>query len=268
MDEYPNFNIVGEEWVENPAIIAYWQEDKINQDGYTSCLPSLMDFPMTMTLHRALTQEEGWNSGWNELYENLANDFLYAHPEKMVIFPDNHDMSRIFTQVGEDYDLYKMALTYILTMRGTPQLYYGTEILMSHPGSNSHGIIRSDFPGGWDGDSVNVFTGKGLADVELQAQSFVRRLLMWRKGKSLIHDGKLKHFVPDNGIYVYFRYYDDESVMVVLNKNKEATEIDLARFSESIRSFESGTDVSSGATYRLAEKLTVPARASLILELE
>ncbi len=268
MQEYPNFSIVGEEWVENPAIIAYWQQDKINPDGYTSCLPSLMDFPMTSNLHRALKEEEGWSTGWRRLYENLANDFLYAHPEQMVIFPDNHDMSRIFTQVDEDYDLFKMALVYILTMRGTPQLYYGTEILMSNKGTDSHGIIRSDFPGGWQGDDVNAFSGEGLTEDQKGAKAFVRKLLRWRKNKNVIHSGKLMHYVPEDGIYVYFRYDGTEKVMVVLNKSHDVKDLDLNRFKESISDATTATEIVTGGNYTLASSLKIPARGSLILELE
>ncbi len=264
MEEYPHFNIVGEEWVENSAIIAYWQEGKLNPDGYSSCLPSLMDFPMTMTLHKTLRDQEGWSA----LYENLANDFLYAHPEKMVIFPDNHDMSRIFTQVNEDYDLFKLAIAYILTMRGTPQLYYGTEILMSNKGTDSHGVIRSDFPGGWAGDTVNVFTQDGLSQTQLEALAFIKTMLKWRQKKSVVHDGDLTHFVPENGIYVYFRHDNHEKIMVILNKNEERSILDLGRFSEFLSNVTAATDILTGAKFNLNGTLPIPAKSPLILELE
>ena len=268
MEEYPNFNIVGEEWVDDQSIIAYWQQDKVNHDGYTSCLPSLMDFPMTTTLHSALRDEEGWNTGLRALYENLGSDFLYAHPEKMVIFPDNHDMSRIFTQVNEDYDLFKMAITYILTMRGTPQLYYGTEILMSNKGTDSHGIIRSDFPGGWEGDAVNVFTGANLTPQQEAAQDFVRNLLQWRKNKKVIHQGDLLHFVPENGVYVYFRMVEDDRVMVILNKNNESVDLSLDRFQEGLQQSTEGKDIISDQDFNLDETLAIPARGAMVLELK
>ena len=137
MNEYPNFNICGEEWSLNPAVLAYWQKGKNNPDGYTSCLPGLLDFPMQNALVKALTDEENWNAGMISLYEMLSNDFLYPDPFKHVIFPDNHDMSRIYSQLNEDFDLYKLAMVYFATMRGTPQLYYGTEVLMSNTGDDN-----------------------------------------------------------------------------------------------------------------------------------
>ncbi len=267
MDEYPNFNIVGEEWVEDPAMISYWQQGKHNEDGYSSCLPSLMDFPMTMALHRALTEEEGWSTGLRELYEVLAKDYLYADPSNLVIFPDNHDMSRIFTQMNEDFDLYKMALTYILTMRGIPQLYYGTEILMANPGSRRHGEIRSDFPGGWTGDLVDAFSNQGLTDQQNEARNFVKKLLLWRADSEVIHKGRLMHYSPANGVYVYFRMLEDDMAMIVLNKNTNPVQLDLDRFDANINGYQAGTDVASGVVYDLGDQLSIPSRASLILQL-
>lgn len=159
LEEYPGFNIVGEEWSLNPAIVSYWQNGQVNHDGYHCPLPSLMDFPLQDAVSKGLTEEEGWGTGLIRIYEMLANDFLYPDPGSLVVFPDNHDMSRFYMQVGEDVGLLKMGLAFFLTTRGVPQLYYGTEVLMTHPG-DSHGDIRSDFPGGWDGDSINAFTGE------------------------------------------------------------------------------------------------------------
>ena len=267
MDEYPNFNIVGEEWVLDPAIIAYWQRGKINHDGYTSCLPSLMDFPMTMKLHEALNEPEGFNSGWSQLYENLGRDYHYSEPENLVIFPDNHDMSRIFTQVNEDYGLFQMAIAYILTMRGIPQIYYGTEILMSHPGSESHGMIRSDFPGGWAGDEVNAFDGNGLTDQQKEAQRFLKQVLQWRQNKTVLHHGKLTHYIPYNGVYVFFRYDHEDMVMVVLNKNKDEQQLDLTRFHEVIGNRKNARNVLTGDSFKLESTVTVAPWGPTIIEL-
>ena len=120
-EEYPDFFIVGEEWVDDPGVISYWQEGKVNHDGYSSCLPSVMDFPLCFALHKSMNEDDAqWGNGLTRLYEKLGQDFNYADPSQLVIFPDNHDMSRIFTQINEDFDLYKLALTYILTTRGIP----------------------------------------------------------------------------------------------------------------------------------------------------
>ncbi|MBT8069690.1 MAG: glycoside hydrolase family 13 protein [Gammaproteobacteria bacterium] len=273
MVEYPHFNMVGEEWTDNPAGVAYWQAGNKNKDGYVSYLPSLMDFPLQNALRWGLATDEGSKmedlrpGGLLYLYRALANDFIYPDPSALVIFPDNHDMSRIYTQLEEDYDLYRMALAYVLTMRGAPQIYYGTEILMANPGTEGHGVIRSDFPGGWKGDGKNAFTGEGLSEKELDAQNFLRTLLTWRRGQEVIHSGRLTHFVPEDGTYVYFRHDDSDSVMVVLNKNTEDVQLDLLRFDERLEGYQKASDVITGENMQLGSTLTLPARSVRVLEL-
>ncbi len=264
MREYPNFNISGEEWSLNPAVLAYWQRGKVNSDGYTSCLPGLLDFPMQNALVEALTNNEKWDAGMIDLYEMLSNDFLYADPFVHVIFPDNHDMSRIYSQLNEDYRLFKLAMVYFATMRGTPQFYYGTEILMSNTGDDSHGNIRSDFPGGWKGDEVNAFSGEGLSSEQKEAQDFVKKLLNWRKTAPAIHTGKLMHFVPNDGVYVYFRYNADQKIMVVINKTDKDKHIDLSQFSEMAVSGTVARDIITEDKYFLNDVLNIKARQPLI----
>ena len=150
------------------------------------------------------------------MYEGLANDFHYAKPNDIMLFPDNHDMDRIFTQLKEDVVLTKMALSYILTLPRIPQLYYGTEILMDNsdkPGD--HGLIRTDFPGGWKGDAVNAFTGEGLTSEQLEMQSFLKKVLNYRKESEAIHEGKTIHFAPENGVYVLSRISKDELCEII-----------------------------------------------------
>lgn len=267
MNEYPEFSIVGEEWSENPAIVAYWQKDKVNPDGYTSCLGSLMDFPLQIALVKGLNEDDAiYSDGLVKMYEMLANDFLYADPDKLVIFPDNHDMNRFFTQVGKDFDLFKIGLAYMLTMRGIPQIYYGTEILMESPGGKDDGIIRSDFPGGWENDTVNVFKDHGLSAQQLEAKNYIKTLINWRKTKTCLHDGKLIHYSPWNGTYVYFRFNEKEKVMVVINKNDHVANLDGSRFDEMIGPSRQGKDVMTGKIFFL-DMLAIPAKSVLILEL-
>jgi|TARA_B110000240_G_scaffold175097_1_gene202059 glycosidase len=269
MDEYPKFNIVGEEWVTNPAIVSYWQGGKTNHDGYTSCLPSLMDFPIQDAIVKGLTQEEKkYGSGLIETYKMLTMDFLYPDPNNLVIFPDNHDMDRFFTQVNEDLSLFKMGMAYISTMRGIPQIYYGTEVLMENSDApNDHGIIRSDFPGGWKGDLSNAITGEGLSNQQIEAQKFVKNLMKWRKKSEVIHHGKLMQFTPENGVYVFFRYLNDKKVMVVLNKNESETVLELSRFNEILDGSISAKDIISGTSYSLDKPLFLPNKSALILEI-
>lgn len=268
MTEYPNFNIVGEEWYETPSIVSYWQKGKNNPNGYESNLKSVMDFPLQVAMANGLKAEEAFKTGYIQMYETLGHDFMYPSPNDLVIFPDNHDMSRIFTQLNEDYDLFKQAIAFVLTTRGIPQIYYGTEILMTNPGTDDHGIIRSDFPGGWKGDKIDAFKGKGLTAQQKAAKDYISRLLQWRKTATAVHNGKLTHFIPNDGVYVYFRYNDQQKVMVVMNKNEKSTTLELKRFEEMLQGTTEGKDVATSKTYSLKEKIDVPAMEVLILEVK
>jgi neopullulanase len=267
-EEYPALNIVGEEWSTNPAIVSYWQRGRPRHDGYASYLPGLMDFPLQDAAVRAFAEDESGTAGLIRIYRALANDSLYADPYNLVVFPDNHDMSRIFTQLGGRADLYKMALGYFLTTRGIPQLFYGDEILMANPGTDAHGVIRSDFPGGWAGDVASGFTGTGLTAPQRDAQEFTRKLLNWRKGASAIHRGKLTQYAPQGGIYVYFRHFGQLKVMVVINKAADEQQIDTARFHEVIGTSTHATDALSGQRHLLDQGIKVPGRSITILELQ
>lgn len=268
MAEYPNFNIVGEEWTANPALVAYWQKGKKNHDGYISYTPSMMDFPLREALIDGLLDDDRWHGGLIKTYEMLANDFQYADPNNLVVFEGNHDIARVFSLLNEDYALYQMAMTYVATIRGIPQIFYGTEILMTSPTERNDGIVRSDFPGGWTGDSVNAFTGAGLTGQQAQAQAWVKQLLNWRKTSNAIHHGKVMHFYPTDGVYVYFRYTDDEKIMVILNRNTEPFELELARFNEIIRGAVTATDVLTNEKFGLNKSLSLNAAGVKILSLQ
>lgn len=268
MLEYSNFNIVGEEWSENPAVVAYWQAGKNNADGYRSFTPSMMDFPWQKAMVEALNNPEAWGSGLVQLYEALSNDFLYPDPYQLVIFPDNHDMSRIYTELDEQDAHWQMAMVLTLTMRGIPQMYYGTEILMTNPGTDDHGVIRTDFPGGWQGDDVNAFTGAGLSEKAKGAQRFLRQLLQWRKGNEAIHHGKLMHYVPRDGVYVYFRYLDRSAVMVVINHSDEVRSLEPAIFSERTAGFEAAKNVLTGVSVTFSEALSPMGKSVAVYELQ
>ncbi|PAU95624.1 alpha-amlyase [Aliifodinibius salipaludis] len=268
MEEYPNFNIVGEEWSVDPLVLSKWQRGSDKPENFSSCLPSLMDFPIQTTLVDALTSEENWGSGFVDLYETLSLDYAYANPFNMVIFPENHDMDRFYRQVNQDLDLYKMGLAYIMTIRGIPQFYYGTELLMSNEKEHDHGQIREDFPGGWESDTKNGFTGKGLSDKQREAKAFVKKLVNWRKENPVIHTGELMQYAPKHdGLYVYFRYNEEKSVMVAFNKSEEAMSLDSDYYYERLDGYTKGTDIITDKTYMLND-LEIPARSVLILELK
>ncbi len=267
MHEYPDFNITGEEWSLNPSVLAYWQDGKENADGYDGNLPSLLDFPVQDSLERALKEEETWGTGWRTLYETLGTDHVYPDPFNNVIFLGNHDKPRFYMEVGKSLNAYKNGLAFILTSRGIPHLYYGDEILMTHDESDGHGHIRNDFPGGWAGDEVNGFTGVGLASDEMNALHFTRTLLNWRKGNLAVQEGSLMHFAPEDAVYVYFRTYEDQKVMVALNKNTEPYFLKVDRFEAAIGDATVARDVVRGFEVSLADMITLTPGEPSVFEL-
>jgi len=267
--EFPGFFIVGEVWYDDPSQISYWALNKKNSDGYRSNLPSVTDFPVCFATHRAFTGSGNPTDGLSKLYNVLSQDFLYPEPLRNVIFLDNHDMSRIFTETGKRMDVYKMALSYIMTIRGIPQLYYGTEIVMEGDKSKGDGHLRYDMPGGWPGDNKNAFTGTNLSAEEKEALEFTRLILNWRKGKEVIHTGKLKHYIPQDGVYVYFRYNCCESVMVILNNNEtESKTLSGEKYRESLEGYTSGYEVITGSKIDNLGSFEVPPKSAMIIELK
>ncbi len=276
MDEYPSFNIVGEVWMHDQAQMAYWQKDsKIGAiDNFNSHLPSVMDF----TLHDALTvifnEDEGaWDKGMIKAYDNFTNDFLYPDINNILVFAGNHDTNRINEIYQGDIDKYKMAITLLCTTRGIPQLYYGDEIgMLGNRDKKGDGDIRRDFPGGWQGDQQNAFltadTKNGRTNDQEAFYSFTKKVLNWRKNTPVIHTGKLLQFIPFNNVYVYFRYTQEKTVMIILNNSTTDQEIDVARFTEGIKNFKIGTDIISDSNIDISENFTIKSKGSMILELK
>lgn len=268
-EEFPGFFIVGEVWYDDPALTSYWALNKVNHDGYRSNLPSLTDLPVCFATHRAFEGKLNPTDALSKLYNVLSQDFLYPEPLRNVIFLDNHDMTRFYTQTGKSLEAYKAGLSFIMTTRGIPQLYYGSEIIMEGDKSRGDGWLREDFPGGWPGDTKSVIAGKGLSEQETEALEFTRRLLNWRKAKEVIHNGKLKHYIPNDGIYVYFRYNPEESVMVVINLNDgEGTTVTGGRYAESLKGFTGGTDILSGRKIENLDSFTIAPKTAMIIELK
>ena len=270
-DEYPHFNIVGEVWMHDQAQMSYWQKDsKIGAiQSYNSNLPSVMDF----TLHDAIgnvfnEDRQSWDRGMIQVYDNFANDFLYPNPNNLLVFAENHDTGRFNEIYKSDFKKYQMAMTLIATVRGIPQLYYGSEIGMKGDKGKGDADIRRDFPGGWIGDTNNAFTKEGRTAEQQKFFDFSSKLFTWRKSKDVIHSGKMTHYVPDNNVYVYFRYNEKETVMVIINNNSDKQTLKTNRFKESIQNLKSGKEVISGKTFDLNNDIEIEGKSALILELK
>ncbi|HYF30522.1 MAG TPA: glycoside hydrolase family 13 protein [Chitinophagaceae bacterium] len=267
LDEYPQIGIFGETWVHGVPNQSFFMESMYNLK-YKSNLPGVTDFQLNMYgIFSALNQPFGWTEGVNRLYLTATNDFVYKDPMKNCIFLDNHDMSRFYSVVNENYDKYKMGIAWLLTFRGIPQLYYGTEILMTGTTSRTDAMVRFDFPGGWPGDASNKFTAAGRTEQENNAFNYVRTLANFRKNSSAIKSGKMMQYVPENGAYVYFRYDNKQTIMCVMNQNDGPVTLNLSRFSERMNGFTKAYDVATGNTFNLEPTLTVGGKYLLVMEL-
>lgn len=267
LKEYPNYNVVGEVWLNYAPLTAYWLDNESNRDGYRSYLTNIFDFPLMYALNKAFNEADGWDCGTLALYETLAQDYLYSDPMKLVVMTDNHDGDRFFTKMQEDIRKFKLGMAFAMTVRGIPQIYYGGEILMTGKEHDGHGYIREDFPGGWEGDKVDVFSDKKLTDEQKDALGFTKRLLNWRKSNKTVQFGEFTHYIPENGVYVYFRHTDEESVMIMLNNAEEERTVDLSRFTENLKDYATGKSVLTRTYYDRLDEITIPAKSPLIIEL-
>jgi len=266
--EYPNYNVVGEVWLNYPPMTAYWLDNETNLDGYRSYLTNVFDFPLTYAVDKAFNETEGWDTGLFRLYEILAQDYLYSNPENIVVFSDNHDGDRFFTKMQEDIRKFKMGMVFYATVRGIPHFYYGGELLMTGREHDGHGYIRQDFPGGWLEDESDAFTKEGRTAEQQEAFSFMRRLLNWRKSNMVVQDGKLTQYLPENNVYVYFRHNDKGSVMVMFNNAEEERSVDLSRFEENLQGYSKGKSVLTREAFESLDKITLQPKSALIVELE
>lgn len=267
LEEYPKIHIFGENWVNSVANQAYFQRNKL-EVPFKSNLPGACDFQLQFAIMDALNQKQGWNDGVQRIYQVLGQDYLYKDPFKNVVFLDNHDMNRYFSVIGEDFGKYKMGITWLLTTRGIPQLYYGTEVLMKNFMNPSDAEVRKDFPGGFAGDTENKFKATGRTKTENEAFDFVKKLATYRKNTPALSTGKLMQYLPQDGVYVYFRYNDQKTIMILMNSNDSPKDISTARFSERMTGFSKAKNVVSDQLISSLETITLAAGSAYVLELQ
>ncbi|MFD2933412.1 alpha-amylase family glycosyl hydrolase [Spirosoma flavum] len=264
MDEYPKIHIFGESSVNNVVDQSYYVRNKIDFP-FKSNQPGGLDFVVYNAItNNALKQK---NNDAFPLYETLAQDVVYQDPTKLVTFLDNHDTDRYLSVIGDDFEKYKIGLTWLLTTRGIPSMYYGTEILMKNFKDPSDAEVRRDFPGGFPGDKENKFEAAGRNDRENEAFQFVRKLATYRRDNPVMHSGKLMQYLPQEGIYVYFRYDGSKTVMIATNTSDKEVSCDTTRFAERMKGFTSARNVLTDATLTDLKLVKLPAKTALVLEL-
>ena len=264
-EEYPNFNVVGETWVTEPAYTAAWQKDsKLSEEN--SYLKTVMDFSFFEKLSQAKNEEtDAWWNGLNRLYNSFVYDYLYEDPNNVMAFIDNHDTDR-FLGNGKDSLALKQALALLLTVKRIPQIYYGTEILMNGTKEVTDGNVRKDFPGGFPGDTKNCFTAEGRTKAEQSMFQWLSNILHWRNGNETIIRGMQKQFIPYNGIYVVARSWHRNNVVTILNGTSKPATLEIARYAELIENQTEAVDITTGKTVSLTKDIKLRPRQTMILE--
>ncbi len=242
-EEYPDITIVGETWVASAAILSAWGSDGV----------MLMDFPLQEAISQAFTEGYAYGRGALRLYDAIANDRVYADPNNMMIFADNHDTGRIFSRLGNDVNALRLSMIFLMTTRGVPQIFYGTEIPMEGDSDKGHADIRRDMPVEW------MESGSG------DMKALIGRLAEIRRDSPAIGCGRLIHFLPTANVYVYFRLLADECVMVVLNMEHKRMTLNIERFAELTGARLTGVELLTGKRYKGVDKLRVTARSGMVI---
>ena len=266
LKEFPKLTVFGEAWVHTVVNSAFFSDNNFSNAGFKHNVQGVTDFPLFFAMLDGLNQPFGWTEGVNRVYMTLAQDIAYKDPTRNCIFLDNHDLDRYYSVVGEDFNKFKMGLNWLMTLRGIPQLYYGTEILMKNFKNPSDAEVRKDFPGGWEGDAANKFTSSGRTAQENEAFNFISKLAKFRKTSSAIGKGKLMQYVPQDGVYTYFRYDNNQTIMVISNTGTRDMKIDWTRFEERMKGFAKLKDIQSGQTRDLND-FTIKPKESFVYEL-
>ncbi len=266
-DEFPHISIFGETTTQSVTEQAYFMQNNLNV-AWKSNLQGVTDYEWFGGALAALNENYGWSNGVNRLYNKLIQDILYKDPMRNEIFLDNHDQDRFYSVIGENFDKYKMAIALLLTQRGIPQIYYGTEILMKNFKNPSDAEVRRDFPGGWKEDSANKFIASGRTAQENEAYNYVKTLAHFRQNSSAIKSGRFMQFVPDNAVYVYFRYDKNQTLMCIMNSADDEKTIDFSKYAERTKGFATAKNIVDNTVYKIAEKITIPSKHLWVLELK
>jgi neopullulanase len=266
LEEHPRMYITAENAVNTPVSQAYFVRNNLYLPFKSNC-PSPNDFVFGNAINAALNEKFDWGRGFNQLCMMLAQDVVYENPNLNLTFLDNHDQNRFFSMIGEDMNKFKMGVAFLLTARGVPQLYYGTEILMKNYKNPSDAEVRRDFPGGWKGDKENKFVASGRTAKENEAFNFTKKLAQYRKTCSALHQGKHTQFIPQDGIYVYFRHNEQKTVMVVMSQNEQAKTIYTTRYAEIMRGFTKGKNILDDTMLNNLSQLQVPPMSVQVIEL-
>ncbi len=267
--EFPNLSIMSDVETTNPCQVEYWMQKNNYPRQFSAFFTHSADYPLAHEIGTAFSTYDKPTSGLMRLYDIITRDFIYEHPDDNLVFIDNNHLDRAYNVSDKEVAQMKMMLAYILTIKRTPSILYGTEVLQDGQASMGSGFVRSDFPGGWSNDNVNAFTQKGLSSEQREFFAYMQKMLQWRKTSKAIHSGALTHYRPTKGMYVYFRTTELKNVMVVFNNDPdEQKRVDFKKYKENLTNFKFARDVMTGDIYSDFSGIMVYPKSVMILELE
>jgi glycosidase len=254
--------------VQGSAVQAWFPEGQKVHQSFDSQLNGVTDFQLFFAITKGLTEPFGWEEGLRRIELDLAHDHLYAHPENLVTFLDNHDLARIYSVFNKDLEKWKMAHAMLLTLRGIPCIYYGTEILMTgFCDPDAH--VREEFPGGWPDHKVNAFQKKGRTEIQNEAFDYIQTLLNYRKKNEWLATSKLTQFVPNDNTYAYARKSADgkKTLLCIYNLNEKAFDFPMESLKEITLQSSKGKNILTGETTHWGKKISIPAKGFSIIEI-
>jgi neopullulanase len=266
LHEFPDFMLFGETWVQGSTVQAWFTGENTIAPNFNSSLHGVTDFQLYYAITKGLVENFGWEEGFRRIEMTLGHDLIYKDPYMNVTFLDNHDLSRYYSMVNEDFDRWKMGIALMMTLRGIPSIYYGTELLMTGY-SNPDALVRADFPGGWAADSLNLFKAENRKGKQKEAFDFIQQLASWRMENKWFGRSALKQFVPENNTYVYIRSEGDKKLLCAYNLNDKEAVLPADRFAEAIKGYQTGISILDGRTLSIEQNITIPAKSFLLLEL-
>lgn len=265
--EYPSLHIFGETWVQGSPVQAWFTKHNNLNKEFDSHLDGVTDFQVYFAITKGLNEKFGWEEGLRRIQMTLTHDYLYHNAGDGVTFLDNHDLGRFYSMVGEDFAKWKMGMSMLGTLRGIPCVYYGNEILMTGF-TNPDALVRKDFPGGWPGDTLNLFDRNNMSSQQKEAFDFSSKLFNWRKKNTWLAQSTFQQYVPEDDIYVYFRIgKNNEKLMCIHSTSNKESKVKLQRFAEHIQNAKEGENIITGEKINISEEITVAPMTSLMLVL-
>jgi glycosidase len=257
--QYPGIWMIGEVMEFDAAHTAFFIGGHQGWDGLDTRLDSVFDFALWNTSRQVFTGKFPVRS----LRDVLKYDALYPDPAKLTTMVNNHDTPRFMSIPGATIEGAMLHMAFTISVRGTPQLYYGEEIAMEGQEDPDN---RRDFPGGFPEDKRNAFTPEGRTPTEQQMYEWTRRWLQFRRDHSAIRNGRMIDLYYDDEVYVFARKDQTETVVVAMNRSEEEKAVAIPAGAIELRDGSELVPLIGRVTGRVSSRqltITIPGRTAI-----